>query len=510
MTWQQEEQQHQQRPQSGLQPDGDMFGSKDSNMKEAGKVNGNDEEGVRGKTSISTSDGMQGRTSSINVTIPGFMRFKKRGFVVSLAQSRAKRFGAMSAIVAFMSLIWIGIRFFLMIDGENQVSEQAFKKLAESIGRTIQHRVTQDLVYQDMIANIWAAEPNISRAKFRKLVMSEAYAAGLATSTGISLIPRAIGPDARRAIEDRADSEILRQECCEGSAATGGNCASIAADGLFCDTSLGKPRYQVTQFGPNGLMPAVGDSAEYLESVGQEEYMVVDMIEPFASNSKVWGFNLLSNSARLAAWRSAMASGKKTFTRRLNLVQSTSAEYGVLVWLPLFADATGGWRTAFDGQVEDLTAVGSVNGVYRCQFMLEQAIKSTFSPEQLADTSIFLFDNADELGGRAQFLGSYGTDTWDAYTAYSDATIEDVTKESWTAEQIELNIENTDSKWIVMVAADAQYLRMRRSDNPYIALGLSVIVLVGGTLERVLGHPAFLKSMLERGRGHAMRAITSV
>eukprot|EP00972_Heterocapsa_arctica_P037289 5488661-Heterocapsa_arctica.AAC.1 len=62
------------------------------------------------------------------------------------------------------------------------------------------------------------------------------------------------------------------------------------------------------------------------------------MIEPFETNSKVWGFNLLSSDARLAAWRSAMNTGKKTYTTRLNLVQGTTAEYGVLVWLPIYAD----------------------------------------------------------------------------------------------------------------------------------------------------------------------------
>lgn len=76
------------------------------------------------------------------------------------------------------------------------------------------------------------------------------------------------------------------------------------------------------------LGPGLGFGLRLVLHTGDpaEEYMVVDVIEPFETNSKVWGFNLLSSPARHSAWLSAMKTGKKTFTRRLNLVQSTDKD----------------------------------------------------------------------------------------------------------------------------------------------------------------------------------------
>lgn len=133
---------------------------------------------------------------------------------------------------------------------------------------------------------------------------------------------------------------------------------------------------------------------------------------------QVWGFNLLSSPARLAAWRSATKSGKKTFSRRLNLVQSSDKEFGVLVWLPIFADPAGDWTVSMNGVKPGHVPVGSVNGVYGAQFLLRRALQSTYSTAQLGDTAVFLFDDSSELGGRAEFLAAYGAAVDDPYTTY--------------------------------------------------------------------------------------------
>mmetsp|Transcript_2970 Transcript_2970/g.8559 ORF Transcript_2970/g.8559 Transcript_2970/m.8559 type:complete len:517 (+) Transcript_2970:84-1634(+) len=405
--------------------------------------------------------------------------------VVTLAMKRANNFGKLSLIFLLGALAWCGIKFYLMINGENQVSEEAFRKLAESITRTIQAKVEKDLIYQDMIANVWAAEPNLTRPQFHRLVMSEAYAPGLETMTGISLIPRTLGAAQRALLEANEEAERLRRECCANT-----TCAVSAASGLFCDASQER-RYCVTQFGSDGRMvPAVGTTPEYLERVGAEEYMVVDMIEPFAQNSKVWGFNLLSSPERHKAWLSAMRSGKKTFTRRLNLVQSKTPEFGVLVWLPLFKRPDGERTTAFDGNVAGLEAVGSVNGVYRVQHLLSTALQSTYSPSQLQDTSIFLFDAAEELGGQVEFLAAHSVEVSDPYTFFANSSIASVVVNGALVEQRELQISSTDARWVAVVVANQNYLGKRRTMNPWLALVISVLMLVGSTVERWLGHPS--------------------
>eukprot|EP00927_Polykrikos_kofoidii_P043831 TRINITY_DN37925_c0_g1_i2.p1 TRINITY_DN37925_c0_g1~~TRINITY_DN37925_c0_g1_i2.p1 ORF type:complete len:485 (-),score=48.89 TRINITY_DN37925_c0_g1_i2:91-1545(-) len=417
--------------------------------------------------------------------------------LMSAAMARANRFGFVSAVVFIGALAWSGIRFYLMNDGENQVSRAAFVRLAESIKNTIRLQIQQDLVYQDMIANVWVANRHLDRAQFRKLIMSEAYSPGLEAMTGMSLIYRVLGGDARHQFERDIQTEELRKDCCANAAHTGGKCASLAASGLFCSRfEEGGGRYQITQFGAGGvLMPAVGNSTEYIDRVGQEEYMVVHMIEPFENNAKVWGFNLLSSETRNMAWKSAVSSGQKTFTRRLNLVQGNTTGYGFLVWLPVFGRGSGNeseWTTAFHGDVSGLTPVGSVNGVYRAQHLLTKSIDSTYSAAQVENVVIHLFDNAPELNGKAQLLASYGSADTDL-----DLTIDDVEEGASIFRAEELTIANGDARWIVTVQAEKSYLSKRRSNNPLIGLIMSMMLLVSSTIERWLGHPKLAMSFTD-------------
>lgn len=439
------------------------------------------------------ADARDGTVEIRQTTAIGGQLTGHRRLLVGVAMLRTRRFGMFSILILVGSVFWAGMRYYLMVDGENQVIKSAFDKLASSIRNTVQQRVTQDLIYQEMVANVWTIYPNISRAEFRKLVNSELYAPGLTSMTGMSLIPRVLGADHRATLENHPDSETLRQECCANGASVGSSCATVAATGLFCNTS-GEMRYQFTQFADGGvLVPAVGDSQAYIDRVGEEEYMIVDMIEPFSSNAKVWGFNLLSSDARLAAWRTSTTTGQKTFTRRLNLVQSSSAEYGFLVWLPIFEKSDGEWVTALDGNTAGLTPVASVNGVYRAQNLLTEAIESTYSKEQLADVRIFLFDNADELNGDAEFLGAYGAGD-NSYTEFGDATISSISSksESGLFKEMSLVIPTADAKWILICEGSQQYRSERRSPNSLIALVFTCLLLVSSTIDRWLGHPTLI------------------
>lgn len=56
----------------------------------------------------------------------------------------------------------------------------------------------------------------------------------------------------------------------------------------------------------------------------------------------------------------------------------------------------------------------------------------------------------------------------------------------------DLVIANSNAKWAAVVIANTRYLGKRRTNNPWVALVISVVMLVGGTLERWLGHPSLL------------------
>eukprot|EP00929_Paragymnodinium_shiwhaense_P001591 TRINITY_DN101830_c0_g1_i1.p1 TRINITY_DN101830_c0_g1~~TRINITY_DN101830_c0_g1_i1.p1 ORF type:complete len:518 (+),score=122.13 TRINITY_DN101830_c0_g1_i1:137-1555(+) len=411
-----------------------------------------------------------------------------KAFTVKLAAFRASRFGFLMALVVCGTFAWLLVRYVMTIEGEDQVITNAFAKLSESMANTVKQAMKQDLIYQDMVADVWAIKPTISRAEFRQMIMSEAYAPGLETISGMSLIPRVMGAAERTALESGADEERLRAECCANDASTGTTCSTVAATGLFCEGAT--PSYQITQFSSDELKTADGTSQGYLDRVGQEEYMVVHMIEPFESNSKVWGFNLLSSDARLAAWRKAMESGQKTFTRRLTLVQGDSSEYGVLVWLPMFKKTDGSWTTAFKGPSADLTPVGSVNGVYFLQKMLTKALESTYTKNQMKHIRIYLFDNADELNGKQQFLASYNS-PFD-FESLKDSSPSTAIQKMATVETMTITLDNTDVKWSMIVAATPEYAAALRTWYPEIALAIGAVVVMLSLTDRLLGHPRLI------------------
>lgn len=450
-----------------------------------------DRESIGGNESLG---GLSGSQRSTRSHVPGMRFLHRNNLLVRLSRERARRFGFATIMIVIATMTWLIIRYYLMLEGENTVTKNAFDKLAQSITNSIKAGMQQDLVYQDMVANLWMLNPTISRTDFRKFIMSEAYSPGLTAMAGMSLIPRVMGAAERQQMEAGAAEEALRLQCCANATETGASCSTGAASGLFCPehSGRGESKYQFTQFGDGGvLVPAVGDSQAYLDRVGAEEYMIVHMIEPFETNTRVWGFNLLSSDARLAAWRRAIQSGKKTFTTRLTLVQGTGSEFGVLVWLPIFKDSAGARKTAFNaGNTSGLTAVGSVNGVYFLQEGLTKTIRRTYSDSQLEDVSIFLYDNNAAFDGKMEYLASYGVE--DAFETYKDADFTEATKVAHHFQMIDLELETTDLRWKVIVAMTSKYNGKRRTWMPEIATLIGVFFTMLGFMDRVLGHPILL------------------
>lgn len=430
--------------------------------------------------------------------IPSFLEYD---VVLNVAAFRMRRFGIFTAAVSIGSLTWAIIKFFMMVNGENSVSLAAFQNLGQSITNTIAMDLTRDLVYQDMVANFWMVRSDINHSEFRTLIVSDVYAPGLKTISAMSLIRRVMGSE-RAAFEADAGArlrgnEVLRQQCCANTQAAGLKCSTIAGSGLFCTGA--NPRYQITQNGPNGtLVPAVGNSSQYLKDVGAEEYMVVDMIEPFSTNSRVWGFNLLSNPIRLEAWKLAKKQGQKTFTRRLNLVQSTSSQFGVLVWLPIFQRPDGSLVTAFSGVDSSLTPWGSVNGVYFLQDLMQRAIDGTYTEDQLQNVRIFLYDNDPSLNGTAQFLAAYGTGDFDPYTKYGSQSIDSALSSMALVYKFDVTIPTTNMKWLVGVGADSEYLAKRRTNTPTLILIFSCLMILAAILDRILGHPRLMLRSIKK------------
>ncbi|MFP6747056.1 MAG: CHASE domain-containing protein, partial [Alphaproteobacteria bacterium] len=68
----------------------------------------------------------------------------------------------------------------------------------------------------------------------------------------------------------------------------------------------------------------------------RKEYFPVYYVEPLKGNEAAVGFDLASNTTRLAALNAARDTGRLTATGRITLVQETQKSFGLLVFQPIF------------------------------------------------------------------------------------------------------------------------------------------------------------------------------
>lgn len=80
-----------------------------------------------------------------------------------------------------------------------------------------------------------------------------------------------------------------------------------------------------------------GSKGDLVPAGGRNFYYPVWYIEPMGENRKAIGFDVGSNSVRLAALERARDTGKATATERIKLIQDGVPAYSVLVFNPLFA-----------------------------------------------------------------------------------------------------------------------------------------------------------------------------
>ena len=110
-----------------------------------------------------------------------------------------------------------------------------------------------------------------------------------------------------------------------------------------------RPQFAITEIASHGgLVPAAR----------RPDYFPVRYVEPLAGNEPAIGFDLASNEARRAALTGAIRAEAPRATGRIELVQAAGRTYGVLVYLPVFANAAGQGHAA-RGLVTGVIEVGA-------------------------------------------------------------------------------------------------------------------------------------------------------
>ena len=116
----------------------------------------------------------------------------------------------------------------------------------------------------------------------------------------------------------------------------------------------------------------------------RQNYVVVNYIEPLQGNEKAVGYDVYSNPVRRQAMDDASLGGSMVATDPIRLVQETSNQTGILVFLPVYE---GGGTPESELDKARLLK-GFVVGVFRSGDLLEQAVQGI----QMMDMIVELFD----------------------------------------------------------------------------------------------------------------------
>ena len=141
----------------------------------------------------------------------------------------------------------------------------------------------------------------------------------------------------------------------------------IRADGEF-------PDFTVTERDAQGELVPVAP---------RDDYVVVEYIEPLATNEAAIGFDINSNPIRQQAINKAGSLGVPAATAPIDLVQESGTQKGMLALVPVYERNTLDER---EGQVDRL--LGFAVGVYR----LDDLLTDTFAGPVWASTEIHLVD----------------------------------------------------------------------------------------------------------------------
>lgn len=134
-------------------------------------------------------------------------------------------------------------------------------------------------------------------------------------------------------------------------------------------------------------------SLEMVRETEREEYYPVFFVEPLEGNERALGFDLASDSVRRQALERSADTGQLVATDRIKLVQETSAQYGFLVFRPVY-----------DGGIEPTGIAGkrqALKGFALAVFRVADIVETAGSaPGTAADLNLAIFDLDAKPGER--------------------------------------------------------------------------------------------------------------
>ncbi|MCP5157643.1 MAG: CHASE domain-containing protein [Ectothiorhodospiraceae bacterium] len=277
----------------------------------------------------------------------------------------------------------------------------------ELVAHAVHHGLDAHLEVLHALRAVLAALPDIDRTTFREVVTPALERKpGL---SGLSWNP-AVHDSERSALEDAARRDGL-------------------AD------------FRVTERGPTG---------ELVPAAARPLHVVVRYIEPLAGNEQALGFDVYSNPSRRETMDRARATGSPAATPPIRLVQANRESLGMLVFVPLYADAGPAGATAAGGDL-----LGFVVGVYRLADLLTAVLD-----RHLVDGLVLrLEDRSARLDRQRLFTNAAAvTEPLSAMTWHTDIDVGGRT-------------------WRLSLVATQAFVAQRIGWGPWVALATAVTVI---------------------------------
>ena len=169
----------------------------------------------------------------------------------------------------------------------------------------------------------------------------------------------------------------------------------------------------------------------------RSEYFPVWFIEPMKGNEKAFGFDLGSNSARMASIELARKQRRPIATSRITLVQETTKQFGFLLLRPVYVNDSGigaqiapGVATAKEiGQLR-----GFISGVFRIGQMLEMQDQNKI--DSAKPMQIYLFDTQGKPGEQILYPQEGSVDSEDKLPSTAIKKTIQVGGRTWVAAAI--------------------------------------------------------------------------
>ncbi len=221
----------------------------------------------------------------------------------------------------------------------------------------------------------------------------------------------------------------------------------------------GHPEYRITERAAQGEMVSAAERAEYVP---------VRMIEPLAGNESAIGFDVASETSRLAALERARDTGALVISEPITLVQEKERQVGFLGILPQY------------GATEHSTPEQrrrSIRGYHVGVFRVRALVDSALEPFDRAGVDLRVYDVS---AGDRQLLQERLADSSSDERVRVEAPTRSVA------------VQAGSRRWELEFSATPAYVRGHRSATPVAALIVGLIITALGTAYLALFQRAFV------------------